>query len=210
MIEAGYRQSQHDYSPFVKDDINSITLHVVYVDAIVITRSDLQVIDALKIFLHSRLHIKDLGSLKYFLGIEVARSTNGIYLNQRKYALELVAEAGVAGACPLDTPMEQNMKLKSHEVDVIMQHSNLSGSKDELFEDPSIHKRLVGRLLYLTITQPDICYAVQHLTQFMHSPKKSHTNAAVRVVKYIKGTPGLGIIISTDKSSTLSAYCDSD
>lgn len=109
--------------------------------------------------------------MKYFLGIEVARSRNGIYLNQRKYSLELIAEAGVAGACPLLTPMEQNAKSTSHQLDAIMQHSNSSSFGDTLSEDPSVYKRLVGRLLYLTITRPDICYAVQHLTQFMHTPK---------------------------------------
>lgn len=79
-----------------------------------------------------------------------------------------------------------------------------------VIDDPDSYKRLVGRLIYLTITRPEICYEVQRLSQFLHSPKHSHMDAALRVAKYVKGSPGMGIFFSADSALKLSAYCDSD
>lgn len=83
----------------------------------------------------------------------MARSTKGIYFNQRKYALELISDTGLAGAKPFDTPMEQNGKLTSHELNCIMSPNQLSVSEDCLFPYPHEYQRLVGRLIYLTITR---------------------------------------------------------
>lgn len=80
--------------------------------------------NALKAFLHSKLQIRDIGSLKYFLGIEIARSTQGIYLTQRKYTLELIADSGILGAKPFDTPIEQHKKLTSYDFDLLLSASN--------------------------------------------------------------------------------------
>lgn len=115
---------------------------------------------------------------------------------------------GVAGAKPFDTPMEQNKKLTCSVLDHISQSSALN--YDPLLTDPCSYQRLIGRLVYLTITRPDISYAVQTLSQFMNSPKQSHLDAAMRVVRYIKHNPGLGILLSSNNSSQLVAYCDSD
>lgn len=98
MMSGGFTQSKHDYSLFVKKDGTAITLLIVYVDDIVITGNHAASIRALKDHLHAEIQIKDLGSLTYFLGIEVARSKKGLCLNQRKYALELIAETGMSGA----------------------------------------------------------------------------------------------------------------
>uniref|UniRef100_A0A3Q7GUS2 Retrovirus-related Pol polyprotein from transposon TNT 1-94-like beta-barrel domain-containing protein n=1 Tax=Solanum lycopersicum TaxID=4081 RepID=A0A3Q7GUS2_SOLLC len=85
-------------------------------------------------------------------------------------------------------------------------------TSDSLLLDPGEYQRLVGRLLYLTPTRPDISYAVQSLSQFMQAPKVSHMNAAIRVVKYVKQSPGFGILLTTQSNSTesLQAYCDAD
>lgn len=209
MIEGGLCRSQHDHLLFFKHD-TSITLLVVYVDDIVITGSCVEAIDNLKLFFHSKLQLKDFGPHKYFLGIEVARSKEGIYLNQRKYALDLIADTWVTCAKPFDMPMEQNKKFTSHELDSIMQQGHNNASADPSLADPSEYQRLVGRLIYLTITRLDICFAVQSLSQFMHAPETSHLDAAIRVVKYIKGNPGQGIILQTSAYLYLTAYRDSD
>lgn len=141
--------------------------------------------------MHSHLQIRDLGILRYFLGIEIARSKEGIYLSQCKYSLEFIAEMGVAGAKPFDTPMKQNKKLTSSALHKISHPSALIS--DPLLSDPGSYQRLIVRLVYLTITRPDICYVVQTLSQFMNSPKQSHMDAAMRVVRYLKNNPGLGI-----------------
>lgn len=112
--------------------------------------NNLQHIEVAKQFLSTRFKLKDLGQLKYFLGIEVARSSKGISLSQRKYALEILEDAGLLGAKPTRFPMEQNLALTQ--------------SDWELLHDPSSYKRLVGRLIYLTITRPDLVYYVHVLS----------------------------------------------
>ncbi|XP_016496191.1 putative mitochondrial protein AtMg00240 [Nicotiana tabacum] len=126
---------------------------------------------------------------------------------QRKYALELVSELGLAGGKPICTPLEFNHKLTSLEFD---QEVNNNASKDIILEDKGSYQRLIGRLLYLTMTRLDIAFVVQMLRQYMHAPKASHMDAARKVVKYIKSTPRLGLFMPTDSCKHLVAYYDSD
>ena len=119
---------------------------VVYVDDIVVTRDNDGEISSLKSFLKEEFEIKDLGLLKFFLGIGVERLRSGIVISQRKYIFHLLEKTGQLGAKPVDTPLEQNNSLYLE-----------SGG---LLEAKRMYKRLVGKLIYLTITRPDISYAV--------------------------------------------------
>ena len=134
----------------------------------IIAGNDKGYITALKCYLNDRFHIKNLGPLKYFLGIEVARSPSGIVLSQRKYALDIIDEAGLLGSRPSSSPM------------VIRYH--LSSTVGTRLSDPSQYRRLVGRLLYLTITRPDICYSIHVLTQFMQDLRQPLWDAALHVL----------------------------
>ena len=154
--------------------------------------------------------MKDLGELKFFLGIEFARSQKGIVMSQRKYALELISELGLSGTKPVNTPLETNLKLTSNDYDDFITKEAGSTNEDTILVYPTQYQRLVGKLLYLTMTRIDIAYVVQVLSQFMQSPKQSHMNAALRVVKYIKNAPGLGLLMPSDSSGKFAAYCDSD
>jgi hypothetical protein len=194
--KAGYQQSKADYSLFTKSQGSSFTIVLIYVDDILLTGNDLQEMKRLKEFLLKRFRIKDLGDLKYFLGIEFSRSKKGIFMSQRKYALDILQDSGLTDARPDKFPMEQNLKLTS--------------TDGVILNDPTKYRRLVGRLIYLTVTRPDIVYSVQTLSQFMNEPRKPHWDAALRVLRYIKGTPGQGLLFSSTNDLTLKAFCDSD
>jgi Reverse transcriptase (RNA-dependent DNA polymerase)/Integrase core domain len=192
----GFKQSASDHSLFTLRSGTKITLLLIYVDDMIITGNDEASIVAVKNFIRSQFRIKDLGKLKYFLGIEVARSRKGIFLSQRKYALEILNETGLLGAKPTDFPMEQNLKLNSEDGRVLA--------------DPSVYRRLIGRLIYLTITRPEITLAVNTLSQFMNTPRQPHLDAAYRVVRYLKSSHGKGILMKVENSFQLSVFCDSD
>ncbi|XP_031283867.1 uncharacterized protein LOC116142569 [Pistacia vera] len=162
-------------------------------------------INQTKKILHSNFRLKDLGMWRYFLGFEVARSVKGISLCQRKYALELISESGLSGSKPSSVPMESNLKLTSTAYDALFPTTN-----DPLLSDPCVYQRLMGKLLYLCMTRPDLNYSVNLLSQFMHHPKESHMGVALKIVKYIKSAPSLGLFFPTENNLNLSAFCDSD
>jgi hypothetical protein len=189
-----FLQSKADYSLFIKKDGTSLTIPLIYVDDILITGNNIESIKALKQFLHTRFRIKDLGDLKFFLGIEIARSKKGIYISQRKYALEIIKDNGYLGVKPIEFPMEE---------------CRLS-NKGELLKNPCAYQRLVGRLIYLTITRLDITYSVHILSRFMHEPHQPHMAAALQVVHYLKPAPGQGLLLHSNNPLHLRAFCDSD
>jgi len=173
--------SETDHSVFFKrSSLNQVIYLVVYVDDIVITSNDQEGIKDLKQHLFSNFQTKDLGQLRYFLGIEVAQSQEGIVISQRKYVLDILEETGMLDCKPVDTPMDPNVKLLHNQGD--------------LYPDPGRYKRLVGKLNYLTMTRPDISFVVSVVSQFLNSPCDSHWNVVVRILRYIKGSPGKGLV----------------
>ena len=136
----GFHQSRVDYSLFTKISGNSFTVVFIYVDDMTITGNDENVNATLKESLHTKFRIKDLDQLRYFLGIEVAHSTDGISISQRKYTLDVLDEAGLLRVKPLSTPMEENNKLLP--------------TIGDLLKNPSTYRILVRQLIYLTITRP--------------------------------------------------------
>ena len=148
----GMQKSKSDHFVFYRNSPAGIILLVVYVDDIIITGNDMAGISSLKSFLHGQFHTKDLGMLKYFLGVEVMRSKRGIFLSQRKYVLNLLSEIGKLATKPCKSPTAQSLHLTR---------------KGELFEDPRRYRRLVGKLNYLTVTRHDIAYSVSVISQYM-------------------------------------------
>nr|GEV16718.1 ribonuclease H-like domain-containing protein [Tanacetum cinerariifolium]GEY23953.1 ribonuclease H-like domain-containing protein [Tanacetum cinerariifolium] len=168
--------SKFDYSLFTKKSDKVFIALLVYVDDIVITGNDLAKIEKFKIFLRSKFKIKDLGKLKYFLGIKVLNNKEGICLNQRKYCLELLHEYGLLAAKHVNNPLLENTTLNHIETD-----------DDHLLDNIGNYQKLVGKLIYLTNTRPDISYVVPCLSQYMHAPLVSHLDVVVRVLRYLKG-----------------------
>nr|XP_016451745.1 PREDICTED: uncharacterized mitochondrial protein AtMg00810-like [Nicotiana tabacum] len=204
----GFKQSHYDYSLFTQQKGSDLVVILFYVDDLLVTGTNLKWIEQVRKDLQVSFKMKDLGELNYFLGIEFSRSEKGITMFQRKYALELVSKLGMSGGKPSTTLLEFNHKLTSIEFDKAV-NKNVSDNDNEL-EDKGRYQRIVGRLLYLTMTRPDIAFVVQVLRQFMHAPKQSHMSVAMRIIMYIKGTPGLGLFMSAGGNMKLITYYDSD
>ncbi|KAF5475432.1 hypothetical protein F2P56_007237 [Juglans regia] len=189
-------QSQTDYSLFTLVTSTNITLVLIYVDDILVAGNDISQIEIFKRLLSTHFKTIDLDSLKYFIELEVARSHKGIFLNQHKYALHILFDIGQLGARTVPFPIEQNLKLNTED--------------DDLLPDPCTYRRLVGRLIYLTITRLDIAYVINILSQFMHAPRVPYMTAATGVLHYIKGSPSQGIFFSSSSSMHVTTYTDSD
>ncbi|KAK2981315.1 hypothetical protein RJ640_007016 [Escallonia rubra] len=173
-----------------------VTVLIVYVDDIIVTGNDSDEKEALRKYLANEFEIKDLGKLKYFLGIEVARSKEGIFVSQQKYVLDLLEETGKLGCRPSDTPIEPNHRLAEF----------MEGEPT----DKGMYQRLVGKLIYLSHTRPDIAYAVSVVSQFMQNPKDVHLHAVYQILQYLKGSPGRGILFRKGTNMELEAYTDAD
>ncbi|KAK8921731.1 hypothetical protein KSP39_PZI020888 [Platanthera zijinensis] len=196
LYSLGYKQSTSDHSLFIKTEGSAFTTILVYVDDIVLAGNCTSEFLSVKKYLHKQFQIKDLGPLRFFLGLEISRSKDGIIINQRKYALELLSDCGFLASKPASTPMDPSLKLRADQ-----------GSP---FPDPSSFRRLIGRLLYLTTTHPDICFAVQQLSQFVSKPMDTHYIAATRILRYIKQAPGTGLFFPSNSDLKTCGFADSD
>jgi len=196
LLAQDYLQAASDHSLFVKKTSSSFIVLLVFVVDIILAGNSISEFDQIKSVLDSLFKSKDFGQLKYFLGIEVAHSKLGISLCQRKYCQDLLADSGTVGSKPVSTPSDSSIKL----------HHD-SGPP---FDDIAAYRRLVGRLLYLNTTRPDITFITQQLSQFLSKTAQTHHNAALRVLKYLKGCPGRGLFFPRNSSLTLQGFSDVD
>ncbi|XP_073219765.1 uncharacterized protein [Cicer arietinum] len=192
----GFCQSKSDYSLFTCSTHAGFTVILIYVDDLLIAGNNLTNIESMKSSLHSVFSIKDLGILKYFLGFEIARNTNGISLCQRKYSLDLLEETGLLGSKPCSTPMDANLKL--------------SISTGQPLSNATVFRKVIGQLLYLTNTRPDISFAIVRLSQFLSAPTDLHLQAAFRIVRFIKNNPGKGLFFPARSSFQIKGFCNFD
>jgi hypothetical protein len=195
VLKRGYSQSNADHTLFYKRSFKKIVILIVYVDDIVITGDDADEIAHLKGHLAQEFEVKDLGHLRYFLGIEVSRGRKGILLSQRKYVLDLLHESGMLGCRPAATPIDPNHRLIS----------NMGKPVDR-----ECYQRMVGKLIYLSHTRPDIAFAVSTVSQFMHDPRSSHMDAVTRILRYLKGCPGKGLLYTQHGNLQVECYTDAD
>uniref|UniRef100_A0A2N9IJC8 Integrase catalytic domain-containing protein n=1 Tax=Fagus sylvatica TaxID=28930 RepID=A0A2N9IJC8_FAGSY len=156
----------------------------------------LQAFCDLQKFLSQQFEMKDLDTLSYFLGFEVTSSSDGYYLSQAKYASDLLSKAGLTDSKTVSTPLELNVKLNT--------------TDGEPLSDATLYQQLVGSLIYLTVTRPDLAYAVHLVSQFMSAPRSTHYAAVLRILRYIKRTLFHGLHFSAQSSLELPAYADAD
>ncbi|CAM8979609.1 unnamed protein product [Rhodiola kirilowii] len=196
LIRFGFTQSPNDHSLFTYTKEGIFLALLVYVDDVILTGTSSDLIQKVKAFIHDLFKIKDLGQLRYFLGFEVSRSDDGLFFNQRKYALELLSEAGLLACKPSLIPMDTNHKLRLSTAPVL--------------DDTMPYRRLIGQLIYLTNTRPNLAYPVHILSQFMNKPTDDHLKAAHKVLRYLKLAPAQGLFYPSGKDLRLAAFCDAD
>ncbi|KAK3037075.1 hypothetical protein RJ639_029917 [Escallonia herrerae] len=194
-IHLNLPSSESSQSKSSMSDLDKLIAHCkVYVDDIILTGDDIAEIERLKQCLASEFEIKDLGSLKFFLGMKIARSRKGIAMSQRKYVLDLLKETSMSGCRPVETPIDPNQKLGDNKGDPV---------------NTSRYQKLVGKLIYLSHTRPDIAFAVSLVSQFMHSLHEEHLEAVYRILRYLKSSQEKDFFRKNEQRN-LEAYTDAD
>uniref|UniRef100_A0A2N9HQ74 Integrase catalytic domain-containing protein n=1 Tax=Fagus sylvatica TaxID=28930 RepID=A0A2N9HQ74_FAGSY len=176
LLHLGFTASTADSSLFIYKHNSTIAYLLLYVDAIVLTSNTPAYLDQLVTQLSTVFDLKDLGSLHYFLGLQVTRSSTGLYLNQAKYAHDLLKKHNMLDSKPALSPSCPNTRLSLHEGDPLI--------------DPHGYRSLVGALHYLTFTRPDISFSVHQVCQYMSTPTSTHLAAAKRILRYIRDWAG--------------------
>jgi hypothetical protein len=196
--ELGSTPSKADTSLFYYNKEKHSVFVLVYVDDIIVASSSQEATKTLLKNLQREFALKDLGDLHYFLGIEVKKVNDGLLLTQGRYAADILSRSGMAKAKPVDTPLSITEKL------------SIADGQRLGEEDSTRYRSLVGALQYLTLTRPDLSFAVNKVCQYLHAPTSTHLSAVKRILRYVQGTLSLGLKIRRSPSMMVSAFSDAD
>ncbi|GKB43175.1 putative reverse transcriptase domain-containing protein, partial [Tanacetum coccineum] len=196
LLKSGYRRGTIDKTLFIKKDKKDIMLVQVYVDDIIFGSTKKSWCDEFEALMKSRFQMSSMGELTFFLGLQVKQKEDGIFLSQDKYVAEILKKFDFENVKTASTPIETQKPLV----------------KDEEAADVDVHlyRSMIGSLMYLTASRPDIMFAVCACSRFQVTPKTSHLNAVKRIFRYLKGRPKLGLWHPKESSFNLVAYSDSD
>ncbi|CAL9028710.1 unnamed protein product [Prunus brigantina] len=196
LLGNGYVRGSVDKTLFVKRFKKDVLIAQVYVDDIVVgSTSDLHVQEFIHV-MTSEFEMSLVGELNYFLGLQIKQSHDGIFISQSKYAKSLVTKFGLEGAKSARTPMSTSAKI----------HRDLLGKS----VDQTLYRSMIGSLLYLTASRPDISFSVGVCARFQSDPKESHLFAVKRIIKYVSGTIDFGLWYTYDTCVNLVGYSDAD
>jgi hypothetical protein len=195
-IKEGFQRCSSEHTLFTKAEEGGKFLVVsVYVDDLIYSGNDETMFKRFKHSMKQEFDMSDLGRMKYFLGVEVVQGSEGIFINQRKYANEVLERFGMEQCNPVKNPVVPGFKLGKDE--------------DGTSVDATTYKQMVGSLMYLNATRPDLAYVLSLISRFMERSTKLHQQAIKRVLRYLKGTAELGIFYKRGEEK-LMAYSDSD
>ncbi|GKC10189.1 leucine-rich repeat-containing protein, partial [Tanacetum coccineum] len=192
----GYKRGTIDKTLFIRRNKKDIMLVQVYVDDIIFGSTNKSWCDEFEALMQSRFQMSSMGELTFFLGLQVKQNKGGIFISQDKYVAEILKKFDLVNVKAAITPMETKLPL----------------TKDEEAFDVDVHlyRSMIGSLMYLTASRPDIMYAVCVCSRFQVTPKTSHLNAVKRIFKYLKGKPNLGVWYPRESPFDLEAFSDSD
>jgi hypothetical protein len=193
----GFEKCPYEHTLFVKyDDKGNWLIVSLYVDDLIFTGNHSGMIHKFKQSMMETFDMTDLGKMRHFLGVEIIQNSQGIFMCQHRYAKEILERFGMENSNAVCSHMVTGTKLSKHD----------TGNK----VDPTQFKQIIGSLMYLTATRPDLMFAVNMIARFMEHPVESHMMAAKRILRYIKGTLELGILYKRGEQADLIAYSDSD
>jgi len=198
LLQLGFVPSKADTSLFIFNQAGVQVFMMVYVDDIVIVGSTSVAVEGLVRSLSDTFPIKDLGTLEYFLGLEASYNSGGMTLMQRKYTLDLLHRVNMENCNPTSTPMVTTERLARDT-------GALLGT-----EDSFRYRSVVGSLQYLTLTRPDISFAVNKVCQFLSQPTEVHWEAVKRILRYVKGTLDTGLRIRKSSQQNISIFTNAD
>ncbi|GKE47813.1 putative ribonuclease H-like domain-containing protein, partial [Tanacetum coccineum] len=196
LLRNGYRRGTIDKTLFIKKDKHDIILVQVYVDDIIFGSTKKSWCDEFEALMKSRFQMSSMGELTFFLGLQVKQKEDGIFISQDKYVAEILKKFDFVSVKTASTPIETQKPLV----------------KDEEASDVDVHlyRSMIGSLMYLTASRPDIMFAVCACSRFQVNPKTSHLSAVKRIFRYLKGKPKLGLWYPRVSLFDLEAYSDSD
>jgi hypothetical protein len=195
LMSLGFNKSAADPNLYYHIDGNECMILVLYVDDLFLTGLERLIVEC-KQALTAKFEMKDLVLMHYFLGLEVWQRTDEIFLSQGKHTMEILKKFSMTECKSMPTPMVMDLKKMS--------------DTDSGDVDPHLYRQLIGSLMYLVNTRPDIFYAVNVLSQFMSQPKHTHWIAAKHVLRYLQGTIGYGLRYASNVDLSLQGYTDAD
>jgi hypothetical protein len=196
LLSQNFVHCKSDPNVYILRMADSLLLLVLYVDDLLITGCSTLAIVAVKRILHDRFLMTDMGPLHFFLGLEISQDASGIKLSQAKYARDLLERFHMTDCKSASTPFLSGVKLED--------------GRETPLVDNTLYRQLVGSLLYLTHSRPDLSYAVGAVSRFMHEPHELHWKAAKCILRYIHGTITFGIHYAADSTLDLIGFTDSD
>ncbi|KAJ9562394.1 hypothetical protein OSB04_007554 [Centaurea solstitialis] len=196
LLENNFQRGVIDKTLFIKKTKTDMLLVQIYVDDIIFGSTKDSMCKEFEDLMHKKFKMSSMGELTFFLGLQVKQKTDGIFINQSKYVASMLQKFGMNDAKPASTPMET--------------HKHLTADDDGEEVDVHHYRSMIGSLMYLTASRPDIMFVVCVCARFQVRPKESHLHAVKRIFKYLKGQPRLGLWYPNNSSFDLVAYTDTN
>jgi len=194
--EHGLTQSKSDCNLYFCRRNGKLTILLLYVDDLIITGDDQETISKLKTTLQQEFEMTDLGDANSYLGVDIHRQPTGIFINQKGYITKLLEKFNLQNCNPTNIPIDPKIHLQKE-----------MGTGQA---DPELYRSLVGSLIYLTHTRPDLSYAVSCVSRYMQAPENAHYQAAKKILRYLRGTMDYGLFFPSNNEGTFHTYANAD